>query len=136
MKNHSAQFLYDTLRLVAEYAYKSDVLDCGMEDITIGHDQEFADKDQWISEKVNEWMADAEKMYADLIPSIAKREFGDIGKIAKMYYKMPLGSTVDLGNGMKVIRVPGGWMHVYQTTLGITSVFVQWNDEFQREGDW
>lgn len=49
-------------------------------------------------------------------------------------YKMKLHETINLSNGTKVMRVPGGW--IYRTTAGysgtksITSTFVKFNIEF------
>ena len=43
------------LRAAAEEAYQSEVVDTAMERLIIGN-QEFADKEDWIEQKMEEWM--------------------------------------------------------------------------------
>lgn len=44
------------LRLAAEEAYASEVEQSGMEDIIIGEGKDFKDKEEWIKERVEEWL--------------------------------------------------------------------------------
>ena len=39
----------------AEQAYESEVIDTGMYDLVIGCDKDFADKNEWIESKIQEW---------------------------------------------------------------------------------
>jgi len=130
-RKHSSQFLYDTLRMVAESTYDSEIVD---EDITIGPGFDYETKEARIEEKVEEWIEDAEKTFSDMGPSLSQKEKTSINSIARLYYKMPLGSTIDIEVGMKVVRVPGGWVHIYQGDLGVSSCYIAWSDEFQQEG--
>ena len=40
------------LKVAAEDAYREEVLDCGMEELTL---DEYFTKEDWISDKINEW---------------------------------------------------------------------------------
>jgi hypothetical protein len=47
----------------ANDAYESEVIQTEMEDLLIGPDLEFADKDDWIEYKLREWLENLEKKH-------------------------------------------------------------------------
>jgi len=50
------------LQVAAEEAYQRDLVDTGMVDSYIGPRCEFASKDDWLSCKMDEWIAEAERL--------------------------------------------------------------------------
>ena len=54
------KYYKDALYIAAEYAYKDEVVDCDMEEITIGDGKDFANKEEWIAARVQEWLEEAE----------------------------------------------------------------------------
>lgn len=128
MNKHSAQFMYDTLKMVANIFFKSEVIDTGMDHLTE------VKKEDWIDEKVEEWIELAEEKFKDMIPLLSKKDLELVSEIAKIYYKMPLGSSAYINDEIKIIRVPGGWIHIYRSGIGVSSSFVSFNNEFQVEG--
>lgn len=102
-------------------------------DSNVGHGLDWESKDQWIEEKVEEWIGDAEKIFSDLGPELGKKEMEFINENARLYYKAPLGSEFILKSGLRVIRVPGGWMNILMTPIGVTSCFIPFDNEFIQE---
>lgn len=52
-------------------------------------------------------------------------------------YKMGLHDIADLNSQVQVLRVPGGWIYIMQTsTIGeFSACFVPFNNEFQDEAN-
>lgn len=48
------------LRFAAEQAYKNEVVDTGMEPVLIGEDLEFSSKEEWIAERIEDYLVSAE----------------------------------------------------------------------------
>lgn len=53
--------LRKALRCAAIQAYQSEVVEPQMADLIIGRDLEFADKDDWIEQRIAEWLDSAQK---------------------------------------------------------------------------
>lgn len=49
--------LFGALKKAAEEAYKSEVLDTGMLDSWIGTDKEYASKEDWMEQRIEEWLS-------------------------------------------------------------------------------
>ena len=56
LKEQSKLSLSVALLCAADEAYKNDVLDTEMEEMLVGKDLEFSDKDDWIMQKLQEWL--------------------------------------------------------------------------------
>ena len=55
------KFYYkEALRVAAEQAYKDEVVDTGMEELIIGEDNAFFDKNEWVACRMSEWLEEAE----------------------------------------------------------------------------
>ena len=55
------KFYYkEALRVAAEQAYKDEVIDTCMEELIIGEDNDFYDKQDWIACRMAEWLEEAE----------------------------------------------------------------------------
>lgn len=51
----------NALRVAAEEAYNEEIIDTLMEDITIGEDNEYVSKEDWIDERIEKWYKVVEK---------------------------------------------------------------------------
>ncbi len=112
----------------AEEAYKEEIVATDMEDI-IGPGQEYADKQDWMSSKIKDW-AD---MVGDRCLNLGKELVGsnEAREVAVKYYSLELGESFRLGDGMKVRRVPGGWIHYLIERDAVMNVFVPLSPEYQ-----
>jgi hypothetical protein len=59
MKNNWKKALY----FAAEQAYKNEVVDTIMEDLWVGEGKMYDSKEDWVEQKVNEWLEESEQAY-------------------------------------------------------------------------
>ncbi len=53
------KYYKDALYIAAEEAYKSEIVDTDMVWATIGEDNDFATKEEWIKARIDEWLEQA-----------------------------------------------------------------------------
>lgn len=49
------------LQIAAEDAYKSDVVDTEMEEIIIGENGDYSSKEEWITDRLEDWLTRAKE---------------------------------------------------------------------------
>jgi len=54
------KYYKDALYIAAEQAYQAEVVKTEMEPLVIGEDYHFANKEEWIAARVQEWLEEAE----------------------------------------------------------------------------
>lgn len=63
-KNHHIEQLEEALRVAAQESYRRDLIDTRMEWLYIGAEKEYADKDDFIGQKIDEWLEEAKGIFA------------------------------------------------------------------------
>ena len=56
MKRNQIATLERALQIAAEDAYQEEVVDTEMEELVIGNDGEYFSKQEWIDERIEDWL--------------------------------------------------------------------------------
>lgn len=129
-RNITIGYLVGVLEYLGSQKYEEDIVGEDPES-TKDPSSEFYDREQWVKDTVDGWMdefdalnASATRMSDYKDKTEAKTAMSKASLIEELYDRVPIGSSFNLSSDIKVIAVPGGWIHTAITHAGITSVFV------------
>lgn len=128
MLSNNPALLKAVICQAAEDAYYEEIIEAGEED-RIGPGEEYASKEDWMSSKITSWAEDVGRRFVDLTKELGGTE--ESRGIAIKYHSLEIGESFRLGDGMKVRRVPGGWLHSQIDRDAVISVFVPLSKEFR-----
>lgn len=132
-------FLQAVICMFAEERYQEEIIETESTG-EIGPGQQWESKEDWMSDIISEWFNDAGEKAKLFTPGdgdlkVKKRSINFAKAISKAIYNLPLGEQFRLnddGVGYIITRVPGGWIYIIEVEGVATTVFVPWNNEFQK----
>ena len=60
MKTNSIKVLQEALNLASKEAYQHEIIDTEMEEIEIGERCDYSNKEDWLEDKINSWIEEAD----------------------------------------------------------------------------
>lgn len=120
-----------TLQKAAESAFETEIIQTGMECLTVGQGKEFESKQDWVLQRIDDWMISIQEKFK-LFQQQEDVEIDQQSIInAEAFYRTKLGNSMKIKIGThnsEVIRVPGGW--IFQ--LGnLNPTFIPYSNEFE-----
>ena len=114
----NASFLKAVICMLAAENYKTEIVDCDMEDITIGPGLEFESKEEYMKITIKEWFEETQETVK--VFQIKEEEVTESFKrMSNGFHLLKLGESFKLNDNYEITRVPGGW------------VFLPYNSEFK-----
>jgi hypothetical protein len=134
---NNPNFLQQVILLIANEAYKSDVVDTDMIDSLIGDGKDYESKEQWIHDWISERFDDVKQRMltfrAKNTGTVEDDKLQDAFVMSARFYSLGLGDEFDLNNFIKIVRVPGGWIYHSTNPNSPGQSFVPFNTEFKMD---
>lgn len=129
MVTNNVNFLQLVILSMAEDQYFKEIIDKGLEDVSIGPNAVWESKEDWISAFITNYFNKAK------LHIISKQNITNINDvlthentIAMRMYSLDIGEEFDFDNFNRIIRFPGGW--ILKSTLTNVSTFIPLDSEF------
>jgi hypothetical protein len=125
---NNPDFLQRVILSMAEEAYKSEVIETEMKDITIGEGLSWVSKEEWISDFIVQHFNLVKESLLDQGGKVKNTSMEKETFLMRLY-SLDIAETFEIDNFTRITRFPGGWAYKSHDK----TIFIPYDDEFKSE---